>query len=530
VKLLTASVIENLPWPLRTLLGCAIAVLSVGITYAIHPLHAFPLLLAFPTVVLCAWFLGMAGSFGCALVDVVLIDALMTRYELRFSTGFVSETARLAVFIVLSTLLGEMIRRFADQKAELKSQQLKRSLLLAQTQRQMAEERARAGEALRQRDEQLQIALRASGLGLWAWEIDEDKVFRSDELYRIVGRKPGSLGPDPEAWLEVVHPEDRHLLERKMENSRENGGDYSFHYRIVRPDGSIRWLESQGRCQFDGAGHLTRIVGVVADVTLRRRAEEAMLRAEKLAVAGRLAASVAHEINNPLEAVANLLYLITLSSTADEAHVHARSALDELLRVSMITQSTLKFHRQAGTPKITHLSEVLEGVLAMFRARLKAAGIVLDLNVAGERAIACMPSEAQQVFANLLSNAIEAMSRGGRLRIRLRPSRDWRDGATEGMRVTIGDTGTGMDRATQQLSFEPFFTTKPETGTGLGMWVVAQLVERHGGDVRLWSSTHTGSSGTVVSMFLPMEPTGLEDAEREAGKGALAEFDPLVRR
>ena len=529
MKLLTVSVIENLPWPLRTLLGCAIAVLVVGLTYAIRPLHAFPLLLAFPTVVLCSWFLGMAGGFGCALVDAVLIDVLMTRDQLRFSTGFVTETVRLAVFVLLSTLLGELIRRFADQKAELKSEQLKKSLLLAQTQRQIAEERVRAGELLRQRDELLQIALRASGLGLWSWEVDEDAVFRSDELYRMVGREPGSLSTAPEAWLEVVHPDDRDILAEKMESSRENGDDYNYHYRIVRPDGSVRWLESQGRCQFDGAGHLTRIVGVVADVTLRRRSEEAMLRAEKLAVAGRLAASVAHEINNPLEAVTNLLYLIMLSGSADEAHSHARSALDELLRVSLITQSTLKFHRQAGTPRITKLSEVLEGVLAMFRGRLKAAGIVLELNVAGERAIACMPTETQQVFANLLSNAIEAMSRGGRLRIRLRPSRDWRDGATEGMRVTIGDNGTGMDSATRQRIFEPFFTTKAETGTGLGMWVVAQLVERHGGDVRLWSSPRMGSSGTVISIFLPMEPSGLEEAEGETGKGALAGTNPFVR-
>lgn len=522
MKLLSVSVIEDLPWPLRALLGCAIAVLSVGLTYAIRPLHPFPLLLAFPTVVLCGWFFGMAGSFGCALVDVVLIDALMTHSQLRFSRDIVSETVRLAVFLVLSTLLGVMIRRLADQKAELKSQQLKKNLLLAQTQRQMAEERVRAGNALRERDELLQIALHASGLGLWTWEIEEDAVFRSDELYRMVGRAPGSLSSDPEAWLEVVHPDDRDMLAARIENSRENGGDYNYNYRIVRPDGSVRWLESQGRCQFNGAGHLTRIAGVVADVTHRRRTEEAMLRAEKLAVAGRLAASVAHEINNPLEAVTNLLYLVTLSATADEAHTHARSALDELLRVSLITQSTLKFHRQAGAPKITHLSEVLEGVLAMFRGRLKASGIVLELGVTGERAIACMPSEMQQVFANLISNAIEAMAGGGRLRIRLCPSRDWRDGATEGMRFTIGDTGTGMDRATQQRSFEPFFTTKADTGTGLGMWVVAQLVDRHGGDVHLWSSPRTGSSGTVISIFLPMEPTGLEYAEREAGKGALA--------
>jgi two-component system CheB/CheR fusion protein len=244
-------------------------------------------------------------------------------------------------------------------------------------------------------------------------------------------------------------------------------------------------------------------MGVVTDVTHRKQAEDAMLRAEKLAVAGRLAASVAHEINNPLEAVTNLLYLITMSGTAEEARAHARSALDELLRVSLITQSTLKFHREQGTPKITMLSEVVDGVIGMFRPRLTVSGITVDVLATNEIAIACMPSEAQQIFANLIANSIEAMPQGGKMVIRLRPSRDWREWSVEGIRVTLCDSGVGMDRATMRRIFEPFFTTKAETGTGLGMWVVAQLVERHGGNVRVWSRQRYGASGTVFSIFLP---------------------------
>jgi two-component system CheB/CheR fusion protein len=271
----------------------------------------------------------------------------------------------------------------------------------------------------------------------------------------------------------------------------------------VWPDGTVRWVESQGQCQRDKEGRAIFLMGVVTDVTHRKHAEEAMLRAEKLAVAGRLAASVAHEINNPLEAVTNLLYLITISSTSGEARGHAQNALDELLRVSMITQSMLKFHRQQGTPKITMLSEVVEGVITMFRPRLTVAGITVDMSAKNEVAIACMPSEAQQIFANLIANSIEAMPEGGKMWIRLHPSRSWRDPAVDGMRVTLSDTGVGMDRATMRRIFEPFFTTKPETGTGLGMWVVAQLVERHGGTVRVRSAQRYGASGTAFSIFLP---------------------------
>jgi PAS domain S-box-containing protein len=503
LKIPSVSVIERLPWPIRTLLGCGTAVVSVGLTYAVHPLNAFPLLLAFPTVVLSAWFFGMAGSFGCAIVDVTLVDLLLTKAQLRFSTGFTHEEIRLSLFLVLSTLLGVLIRRWADQRAELNAQELKKSLILAQTQRQMAEERVRAGEALRDRDAALQIALRASGMGLWTWDVLNNAVYWSDQLFRIIGYAPGEIEASNQLWLDAIHPDDAESMREAFAHDLDHKDEFSRQYRIVWPDGTVRWAESQGQCQRDENGRAIFLMGVVTDVTHRKQAEEAMLRAEKLAVAGRLAASVAHEINNPLEAVTNLLYLVTMSGTPEEAHTHARSALDELLRVSLITQSMLKFHRQQGMPKITMLSEVVEGVLAMFRPRLIVAGITVDVRAKDEVAIACMPSEAQQIFANLIANSIEAMAQSGEMVIRLRPSRNWRDRSVDGMRVTFCDSGVGMDRTTLRRIFEPFFTTKPETGTGLGMWVVAQLVERHGGNVRVRSTQRYGASGTVFSIFLP---------------------------
>jgi two-component system CheB/CheR fusion protein len=273
---------------------------------------------------------------------------------------------------------------------------------------------------------------------------------------------------------------------------------------VLWPDDSVHWVESQGKCQLDGAGRVVRVVGVLADVTGRKHSEEAMLRAEKLAVAGRLAASVAHEINNPLEAVTNLLYLITRADTTESARAHGQQALDELMRVSQITQQTLKFHRQAGTPRIAQLSDVIQSVLVLFRGRLRAAQIAVEVRAESEVSVSCMPGEIQQIVANLVSNAIDAMPRSGRLIIRLRPSRDWRDGKTAGMRLTFYDSGVGMDRATMQRIFEPFFTTKAATGTGLGMWVVAQLVERHPGSVQVWSTRCTDLSATAISLFLPL--------------------------
>ncbi|HEY6487903.1 MAG TPA: ATP-binding protein [Terracidiphilus sp.] len=518
MNMLHASAIDRMPWYLRTLLGCGAALGSVALTYAISPLRAFPLLIGFPAVILCAWFFGMAGSFGCALLEVILVDIFLTKAQFRFNIGFAHQEERLALFLILSTLVGVLIRRWAEQRAELNAQELKKSLILEQAQRQMAEERLRSGEALRERNAALQIALRASGMGFWTWDLLQDTVHWSDEVYRIIGAEPGSFPPENELWYRAVHPDDAISVREGVAQIIANGREFRREYRVLRPDGTIRWVESQGQCQRDAQNHATWIMGVLTDVTHRKHAEEAMLRAEKLAVAGRLAASVAHEINNPLEAIANLLYLITISDTADEAHTHARHALDELLRVSLITQSTLKFHRQLGIPKITMLSEVMESVIALFRPRLNAAGIVVDVRASNEIAIACMPSEAQQIFANLIANAIEATTRSGKLVIWLHPSRNWRDRSQEGMRVTICDSGVGMDRTTLRHIFEPFFTTKPDTGTGLGMWVVAQLVERHGGNIRVWSRQRYGSSGTAFSIFLPCSPTlDFEGVEVESG-------------
>ena len=518
VKLPSAVAVERWPWAIRGLLGCVAASLAVTLNYSMHPLRAFPLLLAFPTVILTCWFLGMWGGVLCAVTDAILIDSFLTQPQLRLSIGSAREELRLTVFLLVSILLGWTIRRLAQQRSELATQQLNQRLMMANAERQLAEERAKTGNALRDRDELLQIALRANGMGLWVWDLEQGTVHRSEEMFRMLGREPGSFSDAPEEWLEFVHPEDRDGLIEHFRQIRTTAEDYHRQYRVVWPDGSVHWLESQGKCLRDENGRTTRIAGVIADITHRRQAEEAMVRAEKLAVAGKLAASVAHEINNPLAAVANLLYLISLAETAESARSQAQAALDELMRISLITQQTLKFHRQAGAPKLTIQSEVIESVLVLFRAKLQAAQIGVEVRVKTETAVSCLPGETQQIFANLLANSIEAMPHRGRILIRLRESFDWRDYATPGMRVTFCDSGSGMDRATMRRIFEPFFTTKPETGTGLGLWVVSQLVERDNGHVRVWSRQRAQTSGTAFSIFLPR---GSEiPAEETAESGA----------
>ncbi len=508
----------RLPWFIRVLLGCCMASGAVAATSAVYPLRAFPLLLAFPTVILAAWFLGMGGAAGCAVTEVTLVNAFLTRSQFRFSTGDISQEVRLVTFVVITMLLGWSVRRLAQQKAELANHELRRQLESAEAERRLAEERARASEQLRYRDDVLQLALQASGMGLWMWDLEKEVVHRSDEVYRMVGCEPGAFGTEPKAWLQYVVPEDVPALDQAFAKARIGGADYHMEYRVRWADGSLHWLESQGKCQLDAQGKAVRIFGVMADISHRKQAEEAMLRAEKLAVAGRLAASVAHEINNPLEAVANMLYLITICESTEQARAQASTALDELMRISLVAQSTLKFHRESGAARIALLSEVLDSVLTMFRGRLQSTDIAVQLKAERELPITCMLSETQQIFANLISNAIEAMQCGGRLVVRIRPSPDWRNRANAGMRVTICDTGTGIDRAMMGRIFEPFFTTKPDTGTGLGLWVVAQLIDRHQGTVHVWSSQQPGASGAAFSVFLPFAKQHAEDQSTDNGE------------
>ncbi len=500
------------------MLGIIAACLALFLTHTAPPLRAFPLLLGFPTVILISWFLGMWGGALCALTETVLVHLFFTQPLVQFSIESAREELRLALFLFISIFLGWTIRRLAQQRSQLATQQLQQQLLVADAERKLAEERAYSGTALRERDEMLQIALRANGMGLWVWDIKQGTVHRSDEMFRMLGREPGSFGQEPEVWLQFVHPEDRRGLVDEFERVRAKASDYHRQYRVLWPDGSIRWLESQGKCQRDSDGKVARIVGVIADVTHRKLAEEAMVRAEKLAVAGKLAASVAHEINNPLAAVANLLYLISTSESLESARGRAGDALDELMRVALVAQQALKFHRQSGAPKLTQLSQLVESMVELFRPKMHPARVSVDVRVKNEMSVPCMAGETQQVFANLISNAVEAMPRGGRLVIRLRPSLDWRDGRTPGMRVTFLDTGAGMDRATMRRVFEPFFTTKEETGTGLGMWVVEELVDRHHGQVRGWSRQKEGSSGTAFTVFLPFRdlPERADSGEAEA--------------
>jgi PAS domain S-box-containing protein len=254
-------------------------------------------------------------------------------------------------------------------------------------------------------------------------------------------------------------------------------------------------------------------VAVNTDVTQQRLQEEALRRSEKLAAVGQLASSIAHEINNPLESITNLLYLIRQSSSLAEVEEYAKIAQNELSRVTEITLQTLRFHRQQSRPTEVDLADLLRTVLALYTGRLLVRSISAELRVTPAPRICCLEGEIRQVINNLVRNAADAMNEGGRLLVRLHPERA-RNG-DPGARFTVADTGEGISHRILEHLFEPFQTTKELTGTGLGLWVSKGIVDKHGGLIRVRSWRGDRRHGTVFSVWLPASGDLLTSAYKE---------------
>lgn len=228
---------------------------------------------------------------------------------------------------------------------------------------------------------------------------------------------------------------------------------------------------------------------------------------QKLIAMGRLAASIAHEINNPLESISNLLYLIGKEKLSTQAHTYLEMAERELDRVIQISKQTLNFHRDTTAPVPMHIDQLIEEVLTLYRQRIDEKRIILHRQYSSNEMVTVFPGEMRQVFSNLIANAIHACPKGGSLWFRIHASKRWADGA-RGLRVTIGDNGSGMDTNTRRRLGKPFLTTKGHGGTGLGLWVSMSILKRHGAQLQNHSSIDPKRHGTVFSIFLPlnMEP------------------------
>ena len=298
---------------------------------------------------------------------------------------------------------------------------------------------------------------------------------------------------------ELFFPEDQdHIIDAFLPSVLSEGsGEVEIRFRHVKTHQPI-WMCYHVFVFRDKAGHALGMATVGRDLTDEKRGEAALVRSEKLAAVVRLAASIAHEINNPLAAVTNLVYLALGHQNLPEVQELLEHADRELRRVSRVTTQTLRFHKQASKAQFLSTESLFESVLVSYEGRLRNSNIQVETRGFSKKEVECFEGDIRQVLANIIGNAVDAMPRGGRLVIRSRVSTEWSSGRA-GLMMTVADTGSGMSDEARTRLFEPFFTTKGIGGTGLGLWISAGIMERHGGGIRLRSSR----KGTVVALFLP---------------------------
>jgi PAS domain S-box-containing protein len=285
--------------------------------------------------------------------------------------------------------------------------------------------------------------------------------------------------------------------------SVENTGKPFEAVCVTRDGNSLEVLIGVASLNPDAPAEERQMAAFIADLSIQKKSEEVLRRTEKLAVAGRLAASISHEINNPLEAITNCLYLLSSTELPEDGRHYLGLAQKELDRVAQITVQTLRFYRSSTRPALTDVHELVETVLALFESRFRQQRIEVVRRLGSHPRILAHDGEIRQLLVNLVSNAIDATNEGGCIMVRTSAARDWALNR-EGIAITVADTGAGMDMATRDRIFEPFFSTKGNMGTGLGLWISKEIANKHHGRIRVRSRLRsTGSSGgTVFRIFI----------------------------
>jgi len=286
---------------------------------------------------------------------------------------------------------------------------------------------------------------------------------------------------------------------------------------LVRKDGSEIAIDDSAAPIRGPDGEIMGAVLVFRDVTEKRKTDQALVRAERLASAGRLSAAIAHEVNNPLEGLINLLYIARRVDNFEDARSLMEKAEFEVGRVSHITRQALGFYKDTTALSQYSLTEVIKHMIGFYQSRAQTGQISLECRVAGDLVLTGSAGEVQQVLSNLLANSLDATPANGRIRITAFATRGVDRAVGDGVRIFVADTGAGISRDSIAHLFDAFYTTKEKTGTGLGLWVTKQLTEKHGGSLRVRSCAEGKKTGTVFSIVLPAISAQLAGSEKATG-------------
>lgn len=366
----------------------------------------------------------------------------------------------------------------------------------------------RAEAALREREERFSVLAESLPSLIFVTENGGESSYVNRRFLDYAGVEAHEM--ERIRWEKLIHPDDLQGTIDAWRHCMASGEAFLMEHRLRRQDGAYRWFLSRAMPERDERGQLVRWFGSATEVHEQKLAEEALRRSDKLAAMGRLAASVAHEINNPLTSVTNALYLARTDTTLSEVTRGFLELADqELTRVAQVATQTLRFYKQSTAPALVDVGQIVEQVVTVFSAKLRGLSVEVNRDYRPGTGLHCFGDELRQVFANLLSNSLDAMPEGGRLRIRVRQAVSWKDGS-RGVAVLVGDTGTGIPGAVVQQIFEPFISTKADTGTGLGLWVSEGIVRKHGGKIRVRSSCEARNHGTVFWIFLPEDGISMD--------------------
>jgi two-component system, sporulation sensor kinase E len=338
----------------------------------------------------------------------------------------------------------------------------------------------------------------------WTADADGQILYIDPRWLSWVGFSPERAFGDK--WLKVVHPEDVDRTRSAWAHSVNAGHLLDAEYRIRDASESYVWVRSRAVPRYGADKRILKWYGYTENIEVRKQTEFAIRQSEKLDALARLANSIAHEVNNPLEAVTNLLFLSQMADDLSVVKEYLKDADRELRRVAMTASQTLRFHKQSISPFPVTCEELIARTLSLFEGRLSATALEVEKRMRTKRAVQCLDGDVRQALSNFVGNAIDALRpKGGRLLLRGREGTEWASGKT-GLVITIADTGPGIAPEVMSNLFKPFVTTKGENRNGLGLWVSRNIIARQHGRITIKSSRNPNYHGTVVTLFLPLQP------------------------